>query len=120
MAESEEDSEASTIIFGLQHEDDTKERTIEATELSIQVKEIFSEDTALRNDDVSELKSANVVGNRKEDGDSMTMETVAEDPNDDDDEFAGDGDYMEYGSRQWGDLEGFFNGNFSIQEAIKR
>jgi hypothetical protein len=92
---------------------------------------IFIEDTTSSDVDPRKTEAGDRSGSTDKDNDLIIMQTVAaEEPNDHDnddedhhdedhDEDHND-DYFEYGSRQWEELEGFFKGNFSLQEAIKR
>jgi hypothetical protein len=101
------------------------ERTMEADP------PIFFEDTTSSDVDLKIIEAGGRSGSTDKDNDLIIMQTVAaevpndhdnddEDHHDADHDEDHDDDYFEYGSRQWEELEGFFNGNFSIQEAIKR
>jgi len=88
---------------------------------------IFFEDTTSSDVDLKTIEAGGRSGSTDKDNDLIIMQTVAaEEPNDHDNDDEDhhdedhDDDYFEYGSRQWEELEGFFNGNFSLQEAIKR
>jgi hypothetical protein len=88
---------------------------------------VFTEDTTSSDVDLKTIEAGGRSGSNDKDNDLIIMQTVAaEEPNDHDNDDEDhldedhDDDYLEYGSRQWEELEGFFNGNFSIQEAIKR
>ena len=88
---------------------------------------IFIEDTVTTDVNARTMEADYKSGSTDKDNDLIIIQTVAaEEPNDHDNDDEDhhdedhDDDYFEYGSRQWEELEGFFNGNFSLQEAIKR
>ena len=88
---------------------------------------IITEDTVSTDVNARTMEADNKSGSTDKDNDLIIIQTVAaEEPNDHDNDDEDhhdedhDDDYFEYGSRQWEELEGFFNGNFSLQEAIKR
>ncbi len=97
------------------------ERTMEADS------PVFTENTTSSEVDLKTIEAGGRSGSTDKDNDLIIMQTgAAEEPNDHDNDDEDhhdedhDDDFFEYGSRQWEELEGFFNGNFSLQEAIKR